>query len=119
MATIPSAKMPDANIQFQRTRWPAMAVGDVGDPISLVDFQDRSVQITGTFGAGGSAVVEGSNDDGATWATLSDAQGVALIFSISGLRQITEISHLIRPRVAGGDGTTSLNAILLKRGSRP
>lgn len=105
--------------------WTALANGEYGldrsnapgvGYVSLPAYPDRTIQITGTFGAGGTIVLEGSNDGGTTWATLTDPLGNALSFTSAGMKQITELPELVRPRVTAGDGTTSLNAYLFCRG---
>ena len=93
-------------------KWLAMANGDDGMPLLINRMTDRSVQVTGTFGAGGTLVIEGSNDGGATWSTLNDLQATALSFTSARLEGIAEIATLIRPRVTAGDGTTALNVYI-------
>jgi hypothetical protein len=92
------------------------ANGDSGSPYEMRQQADRSVQIAGTFGAGGSVNVEGSND-GTNYQILRDPQGVALTFTAAGLKQVLEITNYIRPRVTAGDGTTALTITLLARGN--
>ena len=89
---------------------------DVTSSIPFTQWADRSVQVFGTFGAAGNLRVEGSNDGGTTWATLTDPQGNALDFTSAKIEAITEICELVRARVTAGDGTTSLTvAFLLRR----
>lgn len=108
--------------------WIGMANGDVGagplnsDPyIRAVGAADRSIQIEGTFGAGGTVVVEGTNASidptvaAPTWYTLRDALGNNLSFTSAGLKSILEHTAAIRVRVTAGDGTTSINAYLSAR----
>lgn len=77
------------------------------------DFPDCSVQISGTFGAGGTLVIEGSNETTpTTWNTLNDPSGSPLSFTAAGLKQILELTRWVRPRVTAGDGTTSLTVRL-------
>jgi polygalacturonase len=85
-----------------------------GRTISMVGSSDRSAQIAGTFGVGGTVVLEGSNN-GTTFHTLTDPQGNALSFTAAGLEQITELTRHIRPRVTAGDGTTSITVTVLLR----
>lgn len=96
-------------------RWTALANGDDGAPAGGRLSGDRSVQVDGTFGAGGTIVIEGSNDSGVTWSTLNDPQGSPLSFTGAGLKAILEYVEQIRPRVTAGDGTTSLDADLIAR----
>lgn len=88
---------------------------DVGAAIELARFSDRSVQVTGTFGASGNLRIEGSND-GTNYVALTDPQGNALNLTAAGIEQIMEITRYIRPRVTNGDGTTSITVTLFMRG---
>lgn len=87
-------------------------------PIEFAQWADRCVQVDGTWGAGGAAVVEGSND-GTTWFTLNSAQGTALSLSANALKQVTEVTRYARVRVTAGDGTTSLTANFVLRRAQP
>jgi hypothetical protein len=95
-------------------QWTPLLNGDSGAPFQMPGFADRSVQIRGTFGVGGTVLVEGSND-GVNYATLNDAQGAALSKTSAALSQISQTTKLIRPRVSAGDGTTSITVTLLAR----
>lgn len=96
--------------------WASLANGDDGTPFAPGDFVDLSVQVVGTFGAGGTIVVEGSND-GVNYATLNNAQGSPISLTAAGLKQVVEACLWIRPRVTAGDGTTALVATLYARRS--
>lgn len=87
---------------------------DVGSPIEMPGSADRSVQVSGTFGTGGSVRIEGSMD-GVTYATLTDPQGNALDVTTAKIETIMEICRYIRPRVTAGDGATSLTVQILIR----
>jgi hypothetical protein len=93
-----------------------MPNGNDGEPFQNPGSADRSVQVTGTFGAGGTVVLEGSND-GTNYRTLTDPQGNALSFTSAGLEAIQEITRYVRPRVTAGDGTTSLTVTLCVTGN--
>ena len=118
MATTPATSYPTENINLTRVAWLAVPNGNDGAPIDIGDLSDRTIQITGTFGTGGSLSIEGSNDGGTTWATLTDPLGNNLTFTAAGMKAITELPQKIRPRVTAGDGTTSLNAHLFMKGTR-
>jgi len=85
---------------------------DAGSPIEMPGSADRSVQISGTFGAGGSISLEGSND-GTNYVVLTDPQGNALTKTAEAIEAISELTRFVRPRVTAGDGTTSLTVSLL------
>lgn len=116
MATrVPVQSFPiDGNNDFMLIVWTGLLNGDVGEPFTLSQYADRSVQVTGTFGAGGTVQIEGSNDE-SNWAVLKDNQGDALTFLSAGLRQVMEVSVAIRPAVVAGDGTTTTTVSMLVR----
>lgn len=95
--------------------WTGLLNTDTGAPFERTDYSDRSVQVTGTFGTGGTLVIQGSNN-GTNWSTLTDPQGNALSFTAAGLEQVQELVRFLRPNVTGGDGTTSLVVTMLARG---
>lgn len=94
--------------------WTGLLNTDDGTPAEWVDFADRCIQVTGTFGAGGSLTVEGSND-GVNWAPLADPQGNPMTFTSQRIEQALELPRFVRPRVTAGDGTTSLVTTLCMR----
>jgi hypothetical protein len=95
--------------------WSGLLNGDVGDDVNLSQFPDKSVQIKGTPGAGGTLVIEGSNDGGTTRAQLNDSRGEtnALSFTAVDIRTVLENTQVIRPNVTGGDGTTNLAVVIV------
>src|SRR5690349_1921354 len=74
MATRARINLPSGNTGTALVRWESLAEGDVGDVIAFSLHRRASVQVEGTFGAGGSLVLEGSNDSGDNWQPLSDVQ---------------------------------------------
>lgn len=95
-----------------------MANGDVGIATTtrLAAYADRSAQVEGTFGAGGTVLIEGTND-GTNWRTLTDPLGNLLSITAAGIKQVTEAVLQMRPRVSAGDGTTSLTVTFALRRS--
>lgn len=117
MATVTATLLPSQTLALNRVKWVALTTtNNDGSAVGLADFQDRTVQVYGTFGAGGSVTIQGSNDDGVTWATLTDPLGNNLTFTSAGMKQITELPQYLRPYVTAGDGTTSLSVYLHMRG---
>lgn len=94
--------------------WTGLLNGDSGAPLEMVGSADRSVQITGTFGTGGTVLIEGSNN-GINYSTLHDPGGNAISLTSAQIIAVLEVSAFIRPRVSAGDGTTSLAVVLLVR----
>jgi hypothetical protein len=112
--------LPDPSFVLSWT----LANGDVGvsevdaaEHVEHVEYPDRSVQVAGTFGAGGTVVIQGSND-GANWATLTDQLGNPLSFTTADIATIMEVARYIRPVVTAGDGTTSISVSILFRRAR-
>ena len=97
-----------------RATWSGLLNGDVGAPIDWPAYMDRSAQVVGTFGAGGSVSIEGSND-GVNFAQLSNPRGNAMAVTAAGLEQIEDCAYSMQPRVTAGDGTTNLTVILFAR----
>lgn len=89
---------------------------DDGAPIDMTQWADRSVQFVGTWG-GGTVVFEGSNNGGANYATLTDAQTTAISKTGDGLEQIVELTALARPRASVS--VTSVVVSLLVRRQQP
>lgn len=94
--------------------WSGLLNGDTGAGAQWVDYSDRCIQVTGTFGAGGSVTIQGSND-GTNWAALSDPQGNALTFTATKIEQALELPRYVRPSVTAGDGTTNLVVTICMR----
>lgn len=78
--------------------WASVTGGDTGEPREYAKFNDKTVQVFGTFGD--TLTIQGSND-GTNWATLSDSTGVALEFTAAGIKLIAECPRYIRPSAGG------------------
>lgn len=87
---------PSGGVDALLVMWANLVnLGDVGAYVQRPDYADRSVQVTGTF-AGGTVVIEGSND-GVNFYTLTNPAGSNLSFTSNGLLQVTEACAYIRP----------------------
>lgn len=95
---------PGGNLAYL---WQSLANGDDGQVAEHTGSGDRTMAVSGTFGAGGTVVLEGSIDR-INWYTLRDPQGNNLSFTAAGMRAVLENVPYIRPRVTAGDGTTAL-----------
>lgn len=99
--------------------WGALTTtNDRGTPCEWLQWADRSIQFNGTFGAGGTIKLQGSND-GTNWIDLTDPQGNAISKAAAGIEAVTEITQFVRPFVSAGDGTTLLTATLVMRRAQP
>lgn len=117
MATIqPQKSSIDSSFSnYVITRWPALALGDDAVAVLCPPIGDRTAQVHGTFGVGGSVRLQGSLD-GTNYFPLTDPQGNALDFVQGKLESIMELVPYIKPTVTGGDGTTSLTVTICIKG---
>jgi hypothetical protein len=111
--TIDGRKLYQEEGEYSVISWANLANGDDGAPVQYTHFADRSVQVSGTFG-GATVHIEGSID-GTNYEVLTDPQGNNLSLVAAKIEAITEATRYIRPRVSGGDGTTSINVAILVR----
>lgn len=89
--------------------------GDDSAPADIAGFDSATVQIAGTFGTGGTAILEATND-GTTWAPVLSLAGTAISLTAAGIVALqTTAFRQVRARVTGGDGTTNLSATIFAR----
>jgi hypothetical protein len=77
--------------------------GEAGDPVQFSKHVSRTIQVSGTFGAGGTIIAEGSND-GTNWFALTEDGTAAISFTAAGGALIYEDPIHVRPRVSAGTG---------------
>lgn len=96
--------------------WSGLLNGDTGTTLDPTVFDGAALQVTGTFGVGGSLTLEGTVD-GTNYVALNTLAAAAIAVTAAGLVQIQSPGAYlnIRPRVTAGDGTTNLAATLLLR----
>lgn len=107
---------PDV-LGFERVdvyQWTNLQNGDTGAPLELPAYADRSVEIGGDFGVGGSITIEGSLG-GSTYHALRDPGLDPITKTTGGLWAILEAVRWIRPHVTAGDGTTAITCYILLR----
>lgn len=95
--------------------WSPMAATDIGDAAAFAQYNDRSVQVSGTISAG-SISIKGSND-GVTYHTLTDPQGNPLSFSSAGLEAISELVFYIRPEASADLAGSGIFVTLIAKGA--
>ena len=115
MATvIPTSESIHQNNDVVKITWSPLTTADPdGNPISQVEYADRCVTLTGTFG-GATAKFQGSND-GTNWFDLSDPQTNAISKTTAGMEQVVETPHYVRPLITGGDGSTAITCTMTAR----
>lgn len=81
--------------------WETVGDDDTGTYFPTAGLADKTVQMSGTWGAG-TVVLQGSND-AVTWFTLTNAaDGEALSFAADGMAVVLENPLYIRPVSASG-----------------
>lgn len=95
-----------------QVEWPSLLTGENGDMASLSKWPTKSIQVSGTVGAGGSINVQGSNN-GVDWATLDESTGDGLGTMGVGIKDILQNTKFIRPAVVSGDGTTNIRVVII------
>ena len=96
--------------------WTPLALNDTGAPLDAPAYPDRTFQVIGTFGVGGSVTLEGSNA-GVTYFPITDPQGNNITKTAAAGETAMETPKFTRPNVTAGDGTTSLTVSLYCRRS--
>jgi hypothetical protein len=116
MATKPITRLNTTIMDVEIFQWDNLALNDDGDVLESPKLADKTVQVYGTFGAGGKVILEGTcNLTSPVWAQMHDPQGNLLDFTSSTIRQVLENPLKIRPRVTTGDGTTNLTMVIICR----
>ena len=105
--------------ELRHSSW-TLANGEAGDAMQFTEFADKCVQFGGTFGAGGTVILEGSNDltSPSNWSPITDPQANAISKTAAAIEQILETPMWVRPRVTAGDGTTAITVKLVSRRGR-
>lgn len=115
MATTATVVVPPNRLDYKgvvKYTW-TLANGETGEAVPAVNHADRSVQVKGTFGAGGTVLIEGSLDAAATtFATLTDQNDNALSITAAKIESVQQLTDWFRPRVSAGDATTALTITL-------
>lgn len=115
MAIRPFERMHTSVRGVQIIRWSGLRLGDEGEPFECPFWAGKTVQVYGTFGTGGTVVVEGTLDVGLTpvYAILTDPQGNAISKTAASIETVAENVYKIRPRITGGTASTDLTVVLL------
>jgi len=85
-----------------------------GNWVQIPDYPDKTVQIVGNFGTGGTLDIEGSND-GVNASTLTDTRGNTVSRTAAYLGMIAENPRYIRPKLSSGTGAVDLDIIVVAR----
>jgi hypothetical protein len=107
-----------ANDDFTKIVWSGIANGDTILPFSgLSEYSDRSVQVGGADLDGSTVLIQGSNDQ-VSFFTLNDPLGNVLSFTSAGLLHVLEYTDHVRPAIAGGGGSQSVDITMIAKRTR-
>lgn len=98
-----------------QSTWTGLLNGDNGSYLDAPMLPDKTIEVTGTFGAGGTILIESGNGH-----TLNDSRGEGngATFTAADTRVLLENPPLLRPRVTGGDGTTDLTVVITSQSAQ-
>ena len=96
-------------------RWTLLDTDGVGKQIQNFRSPDRTIHVNGTFNSG-TVTIQGSNEDPPiNWDTLHDPTGVAITFTVSGIKAIVGNPLFIRPILTGAAGAASVVVALASK----
>lgn len=102
-----------ANTTIVYTWSPLTNVNIDGLPIAFPNAENICGQLVGTFGTVGTFQWQGSNDN-VNWSPLLNWQGAAATRTANALDTLEDRPLYIKPKlISGGDGTTSVTAVLV------
>jgi hypothetical protein len=94
--------------------WTPVTENDTCVAAELPDLADKSVHVYGTFG-GATVAVQGSNNDGTSFAALNDPSSTVIAINSEKIKQVLENTQQIRPAATGGASQSLSIAMLIKQ----
>jgi len=94
-------------------QWTPVTSADTCAAADIVDYADRSVQVSGTFDSA-TVKLQGSND-GTNFVDLTDPQGNAISKTAAALEAVMELTAYTKPTFSGGGASQSLTVTMLCR----
>lgn len=92
-----------------------------GQPLVLSRYADKTLHAYGTFGTGGTVVLEGTNESPGSFANGVLMEGVnntAISLTAAAIETVQEVPVQIRPRVSAGTGVSLTVKIHVPRANR-
>lgn len=120
MATVNPTVTPvtGTNDKAYKFTWALTTANSDGAAIhpKFVEFADRTVYMTGTWGA---ATCELQGGDGSTWMPLTDAQGNNITKTSNAIEIVTEVPETVRPTLTAVGAGAAITVTLIARRSKP
>lgn len=95
-----------------RAVWTPVTENDTCRALYYPNFNDKSVQVLGTFG-GATIAVHGSNDGGTTYAALNDPTGTAIGITSAKIKAVLENTEFVKPVISGGSSQSVTIAMMI------
>ncbi len=92
--------------------WTPVTEADTCAPVEFPECSDKSIQVLGTFG-GASVALNGSNNNGTTFAPLSDPGGTVIAITSAKIKAVLENTQQIQPVASGGTSQSLTIAMLV------
>jgi hypothetical protein len=103
-ATTPSAVTIDNPDQTRAITWSCTG-NATGSSCAFGQWPDRTISVQGTWGSA-TFVLQGSNDGGTTWFTLTDHLGNSISWTANTMALVAENPGLVRATTSGGTSTS-------------
>lgn len=91
--------------------WTGLLAADTGLPIRVPSHMEKTVEVSGAVGVGGSITIQGRNGETGTYAALHNRKDAAALtftaLAVPVIEAIEENPTEIRPNVTAGDGATT------------
>ncbi len=100
-------KNPHSASGVKVVEWLNVSEDDTCKPITLANYVDKTIQVSGDWGVGGVCIIEGAIDSAEetspTYETLADPQGnnIAIAVADKKIETVLENTVFLRPRVTG------------------
>ena len=116
MATVNPTRSSPSSADADIVIWAGIVTDDTVTPIELTDTRGAvsSIQISGTFNGGTTAVLQVSNDN-TTWFTGTDTLGEDVSATANAFFELSVTSRYARMSVTSGS-SDSITAVLVMRG---
>jgi hypothetical protein len=105
------------NVNLKVIQWTLTDANPGGQPFVVGGhFPDKSIQVFGTFGSGGTVKLQGTNepDTPSNWDNLDDPQGSEISLAAAGIEEVLQNTLQIRPYLSAGTGVTLTVLVCLK-----
>lgn len=115
MAQIQAAPIFNRRNDVIAYEWVNLTESDTADAVEVPFHSDKTFEVTGNFGTGGTLRAQGTIDeDQGAFHNLTDAQGNAIGLTSAGVKEVLQNVAFFRPAVSAGTGV-SVTARLMAR----